>query len=204
MFFFNDTNIYIRVLNRFGFSYLSMQSGLGWALYIISSYHFLDLGSMVNRTWDHSSSTTSLIYWTSKFSAPKKEKKNGSSISFSCLFFSALYIPSLCSHLFFEKYLLWVFLIQKWVFAHRKSWKKNFKLFDIFFSPLLHLFSYENRGKKRERCLVELTFTLLGLVAPLEGKARRSKRKEAPTFCCWYTCASPSITRHIRTSIVCL
>lgn len=154
MFFFNDTNIYIRVLNRFGFSYLSMQSGLGWALYIISSYHFLDLGSMVNRTWDHSSSTTSLIYWTSKFSAQKKKKRK-MGLQYLSLVYSSLhiyiYIPSLCSHLFFEKYLLWVFLIQKWVFAHRKSWKKNFKLFDIFFSPLLHLFSYENRSKKKKR-----------------------------------------------------
>lgn len=180
MFFFNDTNIYIRVLNRFGFSYLSMQSGLGWALYIISSYHFLDLGSMVNRTWDHSSSTTSLIYWTSKFSAPKKKKKkNGSSISFPCLFFTALYIPSLCSHLFFEKYLLWVFLIQKWVFAHRKSWKKNFKLFDIFPPPLFHLFSYENRGKKKKEMSCRVNVHLARPCGSARGEGTQKQKKRS-------------------------
>lgn len=85
-----------------------------------------------------------------------------------------------------------------------KVGKRTLSCLIYFPPPFSTFFLMRIEAKKKKRCLVELTFTLLGLVAPLEGKARRSKRKEAPTFCCWYTCASPSITRHIRTSIVCL
>lgn len=154
MFFFNDTNIYIRVLNRFGFSYLSMQSGLGWALYIISSYHFLDLGSMVNRTWDHSSSTTSLIYWTSKFSAQKKKKRKMGLQYLSLVYSSLHYISPRYARIYSSKNIFCEFFLSKnESLLIEKVGKRTLSCLIYFFPPFSTFFLMRIEAKKERDVL---------------------------------------------------